>query len=61
MNIEALSSSEKDTVLRFLLHHLEPELRGKLMARHPIEYVTMAPHTADTVVGKVAAAVQAVA
>jgi hypothetical protein len=56
MNIDALSYTEKDTVLRFLLHHLQPELRAKLMARHPIEYVTMAPHTIDTVVGKVASA-----
>lgn len=53
MNIEALSSSERDTVLRFLLFKLQPELRGELMARHPIEYVKMAPHTADTVLRKV--------
>ncbi len=53
MKIENLTTREREEMLRFLLHHLEPELRGKLMVAMPVVYVKAAPHTAETVLERV--------
>ena len=57
MDIEKLGSFEREQLLRFLLHHLQPDLRGRLMAELPTVYAKMAPHTTATVLERVAAAI----
>ena len=41
--IENLDQREKEEVLRFLLHHMSMETRGKLMAALPVPYAMMFP------------------
>ena len=38
MNVNNLSSFEAETLIRFFLNHLQPELRGRLMAELPVVY-----------------------
>lgn len=61
MNIEALSSFEKDVLLRKLLHVMGQGTRAQIMAEYPVIYAKMAPHTAGTVVRKVTKAVEPLA
>jgi hypothetical protein len=60
MNIEALSSFEKDQLLRKLLHHMGPDVRGQIMEEMPVIYVKMAPQTAETVRTRVKVATERV-
>lgn len=60
MNIEALSSSERDALLRKLLHHMPQDTRRKVMEEMPVVYVKMAPHTATTVLARVAEKIEEV-
>jgi len=38
MRVDKLTSFEAETLIRFFLNHLRPELRGKLMAELPVVY-----------------------
>ena len=51
--VENLTTFEKDQLLRKFLHHLEPELRGKIMAEMPVVYVKLFPKTRNVVLRKV--------
>jgi magnesium-transporting ATPase (P-type) len=53
MNIAALSSFEKDVLLRKLLHVMDQQTRRQIMAEYPQIYAKMAPATKETVVAKV--------
>jgi hypothetical protein len=49
MNIGALGTFEKDVLLTRLLHSMDMETRGKIMAEYPLIYAKMAPQTVTTV------------
>jgi hypothetical protein len=38
MRVDKLTSFEAETLIRFFLNHLQPELRGKLMVELPVVY-----------------------
>lgn len=48
--VENLSSSQKETVLRFLLYHLSQDMRAKLMAEYPVAYGTLYPSVPITTI-----------
>ena len=55
-----LNWHECETVLEFLLHHMDQETRGKLIARMPVEYHKLFPSVApEILLDRVRAAVTA--
>ena len=38
LRLDKLTESEKDDLLRWFMHHLEPGPRGKLMVTFPLHY-----------------------
>jgi len=56
--VENLRSSERDAVLRFLLHYMPQETRGKLMAEMPVAYSKLFPTAKEATIRKVIGAIR---
>lgn len=56
--VENLTGEQRDAMLRFLLHHMDLDLRGILMAEQPVAYVKLYPDARDAVLRRVATATE---
>jgi hypothetical protein len=56
--VEDLRSSERDAVLRFLLHYMPMETRRKLMAEMPVAYTKLFPTAKEATIRKVIGAIR---
>lgn len=52
-NLENLTSEQRDTALRFLLHRMSMDTRHEMMRELPRAYVGLYPGTEDAVVAMV--------